>query len=47
MKKLISGLVGLVALAGLAACETTLEQPQYADLTFKHLGEIELNVAGD
>ena len=45
MKKLISGLVGLFALAGLSACETAIEQPEYADLTFGHLGVIELDVA--
>ncbi|RED48109.1 hypothetical protein [Aestuariispira insulae] len=45
MKKIVSGLVGLFALAGLSACETAIDQPQYADLTFGHLGVIELNVA--
>ena len=45
MKTMIKGLLAIMVAAGLSACETVIEEPKYADLTFSHLGTIELNVA--
>ena len=45
MKKLMMGLWAVTVTALISACETRVEQPQYAELTYGHLGAVELNVA--